>query len=329
MNATVPSTSDDTRDVNKCKNKITKKNRFNLDSLTPIIYFSTLHIIAIHGLITIFSLKVKTILWLLFLYEIGCIGITAGAHRLWSHRSYKVNLPLKLIILAFFSVNAQISVYNWVRIHRVHHKYVDTDLDPHNSRRGFFFCHIGWLLKQLKPEVVKKLHEVNMRDILEDPIMAFQKRHAMALNIVLSFILPTLVPIYFWNEAWDKSFTSQVLRVMLVTHASFSINSFAHIWGAKPYDKTLHASENMGVSLAITGEGFHNYHHKFPWDYQASEFNWYGWNHAALFIDMFAKIGWATNLKKPSRELVKKVAAEKGDGSYKWDEVPMCDSTND
>lgn len=82
----------------------------------------------------------------------------------------------------------------------------------------------------------------------------------------------------------------------------------------------------MAVSLVISGEGFHNYHHVFPWDYRASEFNWYILNHSAFFIDMFAKIGWAYNLKKPSLDLIKRVAISRGDGSRtKWDEVPLCD----
>lgn len=181
-------------------------------------------------------------------------------------------------------------------------------------------------MRRLGPEVIKKLREVDMRDIRADPILVFHKQYVALINLIFSFVLPTLIPVYFWDETWDRSFVSQVARSLLVLHATFSINSFAHMWGAKPYNKNILPSENMGVSLAISGEGFHNYHHVFPWDYQASEFNWYALNHSAFFIDMFAKIGWAYNLKKPSPELVKRIAAEKGDGSRAtWDEVPLCD----
>jgi stearoyl-CoA desaturase (delta-9 desaturase) len=70
----------------------------------------------------------------------------------------------------------QISIFTWVRVHRVHHRYVDTDLDPHNSRRGFFYCHIGWIFKKLSPEIIQKLHEADLQNIVADPIVVFQNK---------------------------------------------------------------------------------------------------------------------------------------------------------
>ncbi|XP_011054445.1 PREDICTED: acyl-CoA Delta(11) desaturase-like isoform X2 [Acromyrmex echinatior] len=331
MHDTIPNNShDDTCDI-KCKEEIITKREIRKTDIVwfTVFYLLMMHTIGLYGLITFnYFENLRTTLWLLILYNLGCIGVTAGAHRFWSHRSYSANLPLRLILFVCYCSSGGVSIFSWVRIHRVHHKYVDTDLDPHNSRRGFFFCHIGWILRRLRPEIIQKLRETDMRDILADPLIAFHKKYVTLVNLIFSYVLPTLIPVYFWGETWNRSFISQVARVMLVLHASFSINSFAHMWGTKPYNKNIRPTENMSVSVVCSGEGFHNYHHTFPWDYRAAEFNWYIFNHSSFFIDMFAKIGWAYNLKKPSPELVKRVAADKGDGSRaKWDEIPMCDSS--
>nr|XP_012215839.1 PREDICTED: acyl-CoA Delta(11) desaturase-like [Linepithema humile] len=323
----------DTCDIVECKQKtITEKktHKMNIYNIRWFVtfYLGAMHVIALYGLITFnYFQNLKTILWSLILYDMGSISVTAGAHRLWSHRSYSANLPLRLILFIFYSSTAQISIFTWARVHRVHHRYVDTDLDPHNSRRGFFHCHIGWILKKLSPEIIQKLHEADVRDVMADPIVVFQNKYVTIITVIFSYILPTLVPVYFWNETWSRAFTSQVIRALLVIHGSFAINSFAHMWGAKPYDKNICPTENIGVSLVMAGEGFHNYHHVFPWDYRASEYGWYILNHSAFFIDVFAKIGWAYNLKRPSPKLIKRVAMDRGDGSHtKWDEVPpSCD----
>lgn len=82
----------------------------------------------------------------MFLYSLSGLGITAGAHRLWAHRSYKARFPLRVILMIFNTIAFQDAAMHWARDHRVHHKYSETDADPHNATRGFFFSHMGWLL---------------------------------------------------------------------------------------------------------------------------------------------------------------------------------------
>lgn len=106
----------------------------------------------------------------------GAFGITAGAHRLWSHRSYKAKWPLRLILMISQTLAFQNSIYEWVRDHRVHHKFTDTDADPHNAKRGFFFSHIGWLMMKKHTDVREKGKTVDMTDLESDPIVMFQKR---------------------------------------------------------------------------------------------------------------------------------------------------------
>jgi stearoyl-CoA desaturase (Delta-9 desaturase) len=104
------------------------------------------------------------------------LGITAGAHRLWAHGAYKANRKLKIILLIFQTIAFQNSVIEWVRDHRVHHKFTDTNADPHNASRGFFFSHIGWLMCKKHPDVKKYGAKVNMSDLESDPWLVFQHK---------------------------------------------------------------------------------------------------------------------------------------------------------
>lgn len=104
------------------------------------------------------------------------IGITAGAHRLWAHRTYKAKLPLQIILMIFNSIAFQNTAIHWVRDHRLHHKHSDTDADPHNATRGFFYSHMGWLLVKKHEDVHKCGKQLDLSDIYNNPVLRFQKR---------------------------------------------------------------------------------------------------------------------------------------------------------
>lgn len=110
------------------------------------------------------------------LQVVSLLGITAGAHRLWAHRTYKAKMPLQIILIIFNSVAFQNSAMHWVRDHRLHHKYSDTEADPHNATRGFFFSHMGWLLVKKNEEVRRCGKLLDMSDIYNNPVLRFQKR---------------------------------------------------------------------------------------------------------------------------------------------------------
>jgi stearoyl-CoA desaturase (delta-9 desaturase) len=106
----------------------------------------------------------------------GALGVTAGAHRLWAHRTYKAKLPLRILLAIGQTLALQNDIYEWVRDHRVHHKFTDTDADPHNSNRGFFFSHMGWLLVKKHKDVFTKGKTVDMSDVESDPVVRFQRK---------------------------------------------------------------------------------------------------------------------------------------------------------
>lgn len=131
----------------------------------------------------LFPLLFPDAMWQHFFYTFwGGLGITAGAHRLWAHKTYKAKWPLRLILAAWNTMAFQNDIYEWSRDHRVHHKYSETDADPHNALRGFFFSHIGWLLCKKHPDVISKGKQIDCSDLLADPIVRFQRRFVAALS---------------------------------------------------------------------------------------------------------------------------------------------------
>lgn len=131
----------------------------------------------------------------------------------------------------------QNSAIEWARDHRVHHKYSETDADPHNAKRGFFFSHVGWLLCRKHPDVKKKGQGIDMSDLESDPILMFQHNYYLYLMPILCFVLPTMIPIYFWNETFVIAFCVNIFRYVFTLNATWLVNSAAHLWGSKPYDR--------------------------------------------------------------------------------------------
>lgn len=281
-----------------------------------VIVFIYLHLGGIYGFyLWTNGTKAYTILWSIFVEFFAIMGITAGAHRLWSHRSYKAKWPLRFVLMLLQTTSYQNHIYEWVRDHRAHHKFTDTDADPHNSRRGFFFSHIGWLMVRKHPDIFKKGATIDLSDLEKDPIVVWQRRLYIVLMPLLCFVIPTWIPYYFWNEKFIYSWYSNLARYVFSLNVTWMVNSAAHIWGMKPYDMNICPVENKIVSIFAYGEGWHNYHHVFPWDYKTSEFGTYNTNFTTAFIDFCARLGLAYDLKTVSNEIIRKRAARTGDGS--------------
>lgn len=174
-----------------------------------------------------------------------------------SHRAYKAKWQLRLFLMILNSMSFQGHVIRWVRDHRVHHKYTDTNADPHNATRGFFYSHIGWLMVKKHPDVIAAGKTIDISDLEADPLLRFQRRFWVILLPFFCFILPTFIPIYFFHESWKNSFfVAGAMRYVWGLHITWSVNSFAHLnFGTKPYDKSLTASESKSLALFVFGEG--------------------------------------------------------------------------
>ncbi|XP_036322699.1 acyl-CoA desaturase-like [Rhagoletis pomonella] len=275
-----------------------------------------LHGGALYGIYLLFQANFYTFLWVVVCVWCSGIGITAGAHRLWSHKSYTASLPLRILLIFLFTIAGQRDAYTWALDHRIHHKFSETDADPHNANRGFFFAHVGWLFLTPHPKVIEKRKVIDMSDLENDKVVMIQHKYYIPLFALISIGLPVLVPCYFWNEnLWLSFWINFNLRFTCTLNAAFFVNSVAHMWGNKPYDKNISPVESRFVAFVALGEGWHNYHHVFPWDYKTGEFGSFKLNITTAFIDFCAKIGWVSGRKSVSSGMIERRAAKCGDGS--------------
>jgi len=282
-------------------------------------YITFVHVLAFIGLFYVPSAKAATLWWSFVLWPITGFGITGGAHRLWSHRSYTASAPYRAVVMIFNSIANQGSIWHWARDHRTHHFHSETVADPHDAIRGFWFAHIGWLYLKKDPRVAEAGNKVNLDDLRADAFVMIQRRLDPWWNLFFCFVLPAMVASLGWGESFAVGFfVPGALRYIYVLHCTWLVNSAAHLWGERPYDSQSNPAENPLVSIAAIGEGWHNWHHKYPFDYAASE---YGvlrqFNPTKLVIDASAAVGLVTERKRATgmwnREKAKRRMAAKAD----------------
>eukprot|EP01059_Diplonema_ambulator_P025031 TRINITY_DN42013_c0_g1_i1.p1 TRINITY_DN42013_c0_g1~~TRINITY_DN42013_c0_g1_i1.p1 ORF type:complete len:610 (+),score=242.26 TRINITY_DN42013_c0_g1_i1:81-1910(+) len=229
----------------------------------------------------------------------GMMGITAGAHRLWSHRSYKAHFPARLLMMVANSIANQGSIFHWARDHRVHHAKSDTEADPHDITRGFFYSHMGWLLLKKRQAVKEAGKQIDCSDLLKDPLVWIQHVCDPWWNMFFCFVLPGIYTHYMYGEFWLGFCFLGAFRWLLCLHATWTVNSVAHTFGSRPYTPTMYPSESWFTTLVAVGEGYHNWHHTYPYDYSASELGCFNcFNPTTAFIDSLAVVGQVWGRKR-------------------------------
>lgn len=272
-----------------------------------VFYFVLLHTFSAVALKACLSgsVSIFTILWTVMLVVFSGIGVTMGAHRLWAHKSYKSINPVRIVLMLAHTLVGQESIFTWTIDHRTHHKFTDTDADHTNINRGFFFAHIGHCMLELHPHVVEARTMVDTRDLQADPVVKFQHNYYLILFAILGVIFPVMIPVYFWNETLSSSIlVAVVLRLFITYHVTFATGSISHTHGTRPYDSSLKATENVVIGPLSLGEGWHNFHHTFPYDYRASEYNDIGRNPTTAIIDWCATKNWVYDRKTASDSLI-------------------------
>lgn len=232
---------------------------------------------------------------------LSALSITAGYHRYFSHLTYKSAWPVKLFYLLFGAQAVQGSVLEWSTDHRNHHRYTDTDKDPYNAHRGFWYCHLGWLLV-LDPS---KRDFSNVDDLKADKMVELQHNYYVPLLIFMSFVLPMLIAGFLWGDFLGGLLIAGLLRMVIVHHFTFCINSICHIFGNQEYSDQHTARDNWITALFTFGEGYHNYHHQFPKDYR-NGIRYYHYDPSKWFIKTMSWIGLTKDLKKmPDATIIK------------------------
>jgi len=234
--------------------------------------------------------------WLFFgiFVVLNGIGIGSGYHRLWSHRTYEAHPVLRWFLAVMGGMALQNSIIVWSARHRVHHREVDdNDKDPYSIGRGFWFAHIGWMLRDYaSSEVDYSL----VRDLEKDPVAAWQHRWYWTLVWVTNLGVPVLLG-WLTGDILGMFLLAGVLRLVLSHHVTFFINSLAHMWGRQPYTDENSARDQHFLALITYGEGYHNYHHMFQSDYRCG-IRWWHLDVNKWFISVCALVGLARNRKR-------------------------------
>lgn len=225
------------------------------------------------------------------LYILTGLSITAGYHRLYSHRSFKANPALEAVLLFFGSMTIQNSVLKWAYDHRNHHAFVDKEQDPYSIEKGFWYAHWLWIFYKDKGVEDKKM----VPDLLNNRLVMFQHNYFLTWVIVSNI---AVIAFFGWlfNDFLGAFTLTFLLRLFLVHHSTWFINSLAHTLGEKPFSRELSAVDNYMLAFLTFGEGYHNYHHTFANDYR-NGIRWYHFDPTKWLIWTLSKMGLATHLK--------------------------------
>jgi stearoyl-CoA desaturase (delta-9 desaturase) len=242
-------------------------------------------------------------------------GVTVGFHRLVTHHSFRTPRPVRFVLAVLGSMAVQGPVIHWAGTHRRHHQHSDDALDPHSPHvrageslgkglratlRGFAHAHIGWLFD---PHL-KGLGRYT-KDLRADPILCAVDRQ-FVLWVVVGLVLPALL-----GGLISFSFTGALLgllwgglvRILIVHHLTWSVNSVCHLWGSRPFECGDHSRNNVVVGVLGLGEGWHNNHHAFPTSARHG-LRWWQLDLSYIFIRALALVGLARDLRIPTRERV-------------------------
>ncbi|KAL7920196.1 fatty acid desaturase domain-containing protein [Trichoderma austrokoningii] len=228
------------------------------------------------------------------LYIISGVGITAGYHRLWSHRSFTASSSLRVFLALAGASSVQGSVLNWCQMHRAHHRYVDTPKDPYNVSKGIWWSHMGWLI--FKPDPDSKAH-VEISDLLQDQVVMWQHRNFPLLCLSTAYALLFLIAKFGWNDGLGGLLYAGIIRVFLFQQATNCVNSLAHWLGDQPYADATSPRDHMLTALVTFGEGYHNFHHEFPADYR-NGIRWFDYDPTKWCISLWGWLGLASHLQE-------------------------------
>lgn len=245
----------------------------------------------------------NTVILASILYVFCQVSITAGYHRLFSHRAFNAAWPVRLFFLVFGAAAFEGSAIHWSLDHRVHHNYVDdNDKDPYSIGKGFFWAHMGWLLFKQDEQVYEEQNNKRAGDLYSDPLLVWQLHNWIWVGAAVTFIVPTVIALA-WGDWIGGLFIAGILRSVLNHHATFLINSLSHVLGEQTYSDSHSARDNFFTAILTFGEGYHNYHHEFASDYRNGVRAW-DWDPTKWIIKSLSLLGLAWDLKKIPDEII-------------------------
>ena len=268
---------------------------------TNILFLSLSPIVGILGT-ALYAFRNGVVWWepvlCLALFMAVGFSIGSGYHRLFSHRTYEAHPVVESVFLFFGSLALQNSALQWSRDHREHHRFVDTEHDPYNIKRGFLWAHILWIFYKEDPSKTFK----NSPDLLKNPRVMLQHRINGPLGILAGLGIPTLIGALLGRPLGGLLWGG-FLRIVLVHHTTFFVNSLAHMWGSRPYNEDNTGRDNWFLAFFTHGEGYHNFHHRFPSDYR-NGIRWWQWDPNKWIIRALGAVGLGRALNATPEHLI-------------------------
>jgi sn-1 stearoyl-lipid 9-desaturase len=276
-------------EFNRTRAKINRKN---------LIIIVSFHLLAIPALFFFSWQNVAAMLvgnWI-----VGSLGVGLGYHRLLTHRSFKAPKWLEYALTALGTMSVQDDAVRWVATHRIHHQFTETERDPHSTRPGFWWAHIGWILKGTAQDHDRATLKKYVPDLMKDKFHLILAKYYYVPLILSGFLL-------FAIGGWGMVFWGVFVRVVVGWHTTWFVNSLSHIFGRRPFETNDDSTNNWFVALLTFGEGWHNNHHAFPTSARHG-LKWYQLDMNWIAIRIFEKLGWATQIRvfdteKPAAEL--------------------------
>lgn len=261
----------------------------------PFGFITAVHVLALVFAIPTFSWSALA-LCLVLHWLTGGVGITLCYHRLLTHQSMKVHPIVKYFSALMGVLACQGGPISWVTTHRLHHAYSDQEADPHSPTKNFFWAHMEWCMKKNN---VLKSKEVQARicpDLVKDKGMVFIEK----VDILFTFALAGLL---YALGGWSWVVWGIFVRLVLVYHCTWFVNSAAHVWGYQTY-KSDDLSRNLWwVALVTYGEGWHNNHHAFQYSARHG-LKWWEFDTTWMMIRTLEKLGLANAIKLPPARLL-------------------------
>jgi stearoyl-CoA desaturase (Delta-9 desaturase) len=249
------------------------------------------------------------------MYLLTALGITVGFHRLFTHRSFETYAWVKVIYAALGSMAVQGPMFKWVALHRRHHQHSDTPDDPHSPHhhgrgvlgllRGAWHAHIGWFFDRDPEDLPRYVQDLRKSGALRVASALFLLW--VALGLLVPAVLGGLLTLS-WAGVWTALIWGGLVRVFLVHHVSWSVNSACHLWGLRPYRSDDQSRDNVVFGVLALGEGWHNTHHAFPTSARHG-LRWWQVDVSYGVIRALALLGLAWDVRLPSAE-----ARAKGQG---------------
>ncbi|TVQ80400.1 MAG: acyl-CoA desaturase [Bradymonadales bacterium] len=249
---------------------------------------------------------------------LGFLGIGVGYHRAFSHRAHRPNQFLRILSLIAGASTAEGSAIVWCADHRRHHRHEDTDRDPYNVKRSFWWAHMGWMFGGPMTTDFS-----NCRDLERDPWVRHQHHYYLFWMLGACFGIPLLAG-FLLGRPLEALLLAGFTRLFVFQQLTYLINSMAHYMGRRPYCDQITARDSLICAILTSGEGWHNYHHRFPFDYRNGH-RWYHWDPTKWLIQFCWLLGLTKDLKTTRPEAVEaaKEAVRKNRQSSSethWDE---------